>query len=130
MLNLVVDPITSSVSCSRSASISLRGVRSAFYRSMQDDHDDTVRVTLAESAARTEGVYSQEETTLIDTCGNLKVAQLQAALDNGREYTVSEEHDPSLLLLQGTHQLGAATLFTEPIVYMMATEVGGVHLEL
>ncbi|CAB1121283.1 unnamed protein product [Ectocarpus sp. CCAP 1310/34] len=51
-----------------------------------------------------------------------EVAQLQAALDNGREYMVSEEHDPSLLLLQGTHQLGAATLFTEPIVYMMATE--------
>lgn len=52
-----------------------------------------------------------------------KVAQLQAAMDNGRDYTVSEEHDPSLLLLQGTHQLGVATLFTEPIVYMMATEV-------
>ncbi|CBJ27270.1 conserved unknown protein [Ectocarpus siliculosus] len=51
-----------------------------------------------------------------------EVAQLQAALDNGREYMVSEEHDPCLLLLQGTHQLGAATLFTEPIVYMMATE--------
>lgn len=52
-----------------------------------------------------------------------KVAQLQAALDNEREYTVPEEHDPSLLLFQGTHQLGVATLFTEPIVYMMATEV-------
>lgn len=52
-----------------------------------------------------------------------KVAQLQAALDNEREYTVSEEHDPSLLLFQGTHQLGVATLFMEPIVYMMATEV-------
>lgn len=34
-----------------------------------------------------------------------------------------EEHDPSLLLFQGTHQLGVATLFMEPIVYMMATEV-------
>ncbi|CAM9270968.1 unnamed protein product, partial [Hapterophycus canaliculatus] len=52
-----------------------------------------------------------------------EVAQLQAALDNEREYTVSEEHDPSLLLFQGTHQLGVATLFMEPIVYMMATEV-------
>eukprot|EP00903_Cladosiphon_okamuranus_P005356 g5351.t1 len=51
-----------------------------------------------------------------------EVAQLQAALDNEREYTVPEEHDPSLLLLQGTHQLGVATLFMEPIVYMMATE--------
>ncbi|CAM9275513.1 unnamed protein product [Scytosiphon promiscuus] len=51
-----------------------------------------------------------------------EVAQLQAALDNGREYTVSEEHDPSLLLLQGTHQLGVATLFMEPLVYMMGTE--------
>lgn len=54
-----------------------------------------------------------------------QVAQLRAALDNGREYAVSSEHDPSLLLLQGTHQLGVATLFTEPIVYMMATEVRG-----
>lgn len=54
-----------------------------------------------------------------------QVAQLRAALDNGREYTVPSEHDPSLLLLQGTHQLGVATLFTEPIVYMMATEVRG-----
>lgn len=52
-----------------------------------------------------------------------QVAQLQAALDNGREYTVAAEHDPSLLLLEGNHQLGVATLFTEPIVYMMATEV-------
>lgn len=57
-----------------------------------------------------------------------QVAQLQAALDNGREYTVPEEHDPSLLFLQGTHQLGVATLFTEPIVYMMATEVEHHHV--
>lgn len=52
-----------------------------------------------------------------------QVAQLRAALDNGREYTVPPEHDPSLLLLQGTHQLGVATVFTEPIIYMLATEV-------
>lgn len=51
-----------------------------------------------------------------------QVAQLQAALDNEREYSVPAEHDPGLRLLQGTHQLGVATLFTEPIVYMMAVE--------
>lgn len=55
--------------------------------------------------------------------GLVKVVQLRAALDNERSYSVPEEHDPSLLLLEGTHQLGVATLFTEPIVYMMATEV-------
>lgn len=52
-----------------------------------------------------------------------QVAQLRAALDNERHYDVPPEHDPSLLLLEGTHQLGVSTLFTEPIVYMMATEV-------
>lgn len=53
----------------------------------------------------------------------IQVAQLRAALDNEREYDVPPEHDPSLLLLERTHQLGISTLFTEPIVYMMATEV-------
>lgn len=53
----------------------------------------------------------------------VQVGQLRAALDNEREYDVPPEHDPSLLLLERTHQLGVSTLFTEPIVYMMATEV-------
>lgn len=80
-----------------------------------------LRISKSDECSLT-SLYAEYRTSQIDT----KVAQLQAALDNEREYTVPEEHDPSLLLFQGTHQLGVATLFMEPMVYMMATEVRNV----
>jgi hypothetical protein len=51
-----------------------------------------------------------------------EVAHMRDAIECRRSYAVPLEHDPLRLLFHVTYHFGTATLFTEPLLYLMHTE--------
>ena len=51
-----------------------------------------------------------------------EVGFLNAHLQDGEPYEASKQHDPIEMFYSITYELGAAVLFNEPLLYMLATE--------